>query len=139
MDVLPTFQYQQNISGFYAAVKYKNVIKLKSIFNSDGRVIFFQVCMDEIIRKSVEGSLKRLNTDYIDLYYQHRMDPEVPAEEVAGVMSELIKEGKILHWGISEINEEYLRRAHSICPVTAIQNRYSMMAHWQTVCSVILQ
>lgn len=84
----------------------------------------------ETIRKSVEESLKRLDTDYIDLYYQHRIDPQIPAEEVAGVMSELIQEGKILHWGISETNEEYLRKAHSICPVTAIQNRYSMMARW---------
>ena len=60
----------------------------------------------EKIRKSVEGSLKRLDTDYIDLYYQHRIDPKIPAEEVAGVMTELIKEGKILHWGISETDEE---------------------------------
>lgn len=84
----------------------------------------------ETIRKSVEGSLKRLGTDYIDLYYQHRIDPEVAPEEVAGVMSELIKEGKIRYWGISETNEDYLRRAHAVCPVTAIQNRYSMMARW---------
>lgn len=82
----------------------------------------------EIIRKSIEGSLKRLDTDYIDLYYQHRIDPKIPAEDVAGVMAELIKEGKILHWGISETDEEYLRKAHSVCPVTCIQNRYSMMA-----------
>ena len=82
----------------------------------------------ETIRRSVEGSLKRLDTDYINLYYQHRIDPKVPAEEVAGVMTELIKEGKILHWGISETNEEYLRKAHDVCPVTCIQNRYSMMA-----------
>lgn len=84
----------------------------------------------ETIRKSVEGSLKRLDTDYIDLYYQHRIEPRVPAEEVAGVMSELIQEGKILHWGISETDEDYLRKAHAVCPVTAIQNRYSMMARW---------
>lgn len=84
----------------------------------------------ETIRKSVEGSLKRLDTDYIDLYYQHRIDPKVPAEEVAGVMSELIQEGKILQWGISETDEDYLRKAHAVCPVTAIQNRYSMMARW---------
>lgn len=84
----------------------------------------------ETIRKSVEGSLKRLDTDYIDLYYQHRIDPKVPAEEVAGVMSELIQEGKILHWGISETDEGYLRKAHAVCPVTAIQNRYSLMARW---------
>lgn len=81
----------------------------------------------EVIRRSVEGSLKRLKTDHIDLYYQHRIDPNVSAEEVASVMAELIKEGKITHWGISETDEEYLRRAHAVCPVTAIQNRYSMM------------
>ena len=60
--------------------------------------------------------------------YQHRIDPKVAPEEVAGVMADLIREGKILHWGISEATEEYLRRAHKICPVTAVQNRYSMMA-----------
>lgn len=84
----------------------------------------------EVIRKSVEDSLKRLGTDRIDLYYQHRVDPKIPIEEVAGVMSDLIKEGKIIHWGLSEADEETIRRAHSVCPVTAIQNRYSMMARW---------
>lgn len=84
----------------------------------------------ETIRASVDASLKRLGTDHIDLYYQHRPDPNVPAEEVAGVMSELIKSGKITHWGLSEANEDTIRRAHAICPVTAIQNRYSMMARW---------
>ena len=84
----------------------------------------------EIIRRSVEGSLRRLRTDRIDLYYQHRTDPKVEPEEVAGVMADLIREGKILHWGISEATEEYLRRAHKVCPVTAVQNRYSMMARW---------
>lgn len=82
----------------------------------------------ETIRVSVEGSLKRLRTDHIDLYFQHRIDPAVEPETVAAVMAELIKEGKILHWGISEANETYLRRAHAICPVTAVENRYSMMA-----------
>ena len=84
----------------------------------------------ETIRKSIEGSLKKLQTSYIDLYYQHRIDPKVEPEVVAMVMKELIEEGKIKAWGISEANEEYLRRAHAICPVTAIQNRYSMMARW---------
>lgn len=84
----------------------------------------------ESIRKALEGSLKRLQTDYIDLYYQHRIDPNVAPEEVAGTMSELIQEGKIRAWGISETDETYLRRAHAVCPVTAIQNRYSMMARW---------
>lgn len=82
----------------------------------------------EVIRASVEGSLKRLGTDHIDLYYQHRPDPKIPIEEVAGVMSDLIKEGKITHWGLSESGAELIRRAHAVCPVTAIQNRYSMMA-----------
>ena len=82
----------------------------------------------EAIRRAVEGSLRRLRTDHIDLYYQHRIDPKVTPEEVAGVMADQICEGKILHWGISEATEEYLRRAHKVCPVTAVQNRYSMMA-----------
>lgn len=80
----------------------------------------------EII-KAVEGSLKRLQTDHIDLYYQHRPDPNVPVEEVAGIMQKLKDEGKILHWGLSEADEAYIRRAHKVCPVTAIQNRYHMM------------
>lgn len=84
----------------------------------------------EVIRRSVDASLQRLQTDHIDLYFQHRMDPRVAPEEVACVMAELIKEGKILNWGISEPNEEYLRRAHNVCPVAAIQNRFSMMARW---------
>ena len=82
------------------------------------------------IRSAVEGSLQRLHTDHIDLYIQHRIDPNVEPETVAETMAELIKEGKILHWGISEADEAYLRRAHKVCPVAAVQNRYSMMARW---------
>jgi Predicted oxidoreductases (related to aryl-alcohol dehydrogenases) len=84
----------------------------------------------KVIRTSVEASLKRLDTDYINLYYQHRIDPDIPIEEVAGVAAELIQEGKITHWGLSEADEDTIRRAHAVCPVTAIQNRYSMMARW---------
>lgn len=84
----------------------------------------------ETIRKSVEGSLRKLGTDYIDLYYQHRIDPKVEPEIVAETMAALIKEGKIRYWGISETTEDYLRRANAVCPVTAIENRYSMMARW---------
>lgn len=92
----------------------------------------------ETIRKSVVGSLKRLGTDHIDLYFQHRIDPAVEPEEVSSVMAELIREGKITHWGISEANEEYLRRANAVCPVTAIQNRYSMMArHYENLFPVL--
>lgn len=82
--------------------------------------------------------MKRLRTDYIDLYFQHRIDPGIPAEEVAGVMQDLIREGKVLHWGISEADEEYLRRANAVCPVTAVENRYSMMArHYETLFPVL--
>lgn len=92
----------------------------------------------ETIRTSVEGSLKRLRTDYIDLYFQHRMDINTEPEEVAGVMQDLIKEGKIRAWGISEASEEYLRRANAVCPVTAVENRYSMMArHYEALFPVL--
>lgn len=80
----------------------------------------------EHIRECLEGSLKRLKTDYIDLYYQHRVDPEVPIEEVAGTMGRLIEEGKILHWGMSEAAADTVRRAHRVCPVTALQSQYSI-------------
>ena len=81
----------------------------------------------ETIRKSIDGSLKRLGTDYLDLYYQHRIDPKVEPETVAEVMGELIKEGKIRSWGISAVNEDYLRRAHAVTPVSAVENMYSMI------------
>lgn len=87
----------------------------------------------QTIRKSLEGSLKKLGTDYVDLYYQHRIDPKVEPEVVAETMGQLIKEGKIRYWGISEATEEYLRRANAVCPVTAIENRYSMMARGHEV------
>lgn len=84
----------------------------------------------ETIRKSVEASLERLNIDSIDLYYQHRIDPKVKPETVADEMQKLIDEGLIKAWGISETSEDYLRKANEVCPITAIQNRYSMLARW---------
>ena len=81
-------------------------------------------------RKSLEQSLKRLGVETIDLYYQHRMDTNVPPETVAATMREFIKEGKIRFWGISNGSEEYIRRAHAVCPVACVQLRYSMMARW---------
>ncbi|WP_345764589.1 aldo/keto reductase [Diaminobutyricibacter sp. McL0608] len=80
----------------------------------------------ENVRLSVEGSLKRLNTDYIDLYYQHRMDPGRPIEETVGALSELISEGKIRHYGLSEAAPETIRRANAVHPVTALQTEYSL-------------
>lgn len=80
----------------------------------------------ETIRKAVDGSLRRLRTDHIDLYYQHRVDPKVPIEEVAETMEELVREGKILHWGLSEPGVETVRRAHRVFHVTAVQSEYSL-------------
>lgn len=80
----------------------------------------------EHIRKAIDGSLKRLKTDHIDLYYQHRLDPAVPIEDVAGCMRDLIAEGKILAWGLSEASAKTIRRAHAVCPVTALQSEYSL-------------
>lgn len=79
----------------------------------------------EHIKKATEGSLKRLRTDHIDLYYQHRVDPNVPIEEVAGACKELILQGKIRHYGLSEASAKTIRRAHAVHPLTAVQNEYS--------------
>ena len=80
----------------------------------------------ENVRLAVEGSLQRLNTDYIDLYYQHRMDPGTPVEETVGALAELIAEGKIRHYGRSEAAPATIRRAHAVHPVTALQTEYSL-------------
>jgi aryl-alcohol dehydrogenase-like predicted oxidoreductase len=79
------------------------------------------------IREVVEQSLKRLKTDRIDLLYQHRVDKNVPIEDVAGTVRDLIKEGKVLHFGLSEAKAETIRKAHAVCPVTAVQSEYSFM------------
>lgn len=79
------------------------------------------------VRQVVEQSLKRLKTDYIDLLYQHRVDPNVPIEDVAGLVKDLIKEGKVKHFGMSEANSETIRKAHTVQPITALQSEYSLM------------
>lgn len=80
----------------------------------------------EHIKKVVEGSLNRLRVDAIDLYYQHRVDPGVPIEDVAGAVKDLIREGKVKHFGLSEAGEQTIRRAHAVQPVTALQSEYSL-------------
>jgi aryl-alcohol dehydrogenase-like predicted oxidoreductase len=80
----------------------------------------------ENIRNVAEASLKRLKIDYIDLYYQHRVDPNVPIEDVAGTVKDLINEGKVKHFGLSEAGVNTIRRAHAVCPVTALQSEYSL-------------
>lgn len=128
-----------------ALAPYRNKVKIATKFgvrfDLSGNTVPYPIIPDsrpELIRESVEGSLKRLRTDHIDLYFQHRMGPDTSAEEVAEVMKDLIKEGKILYWGISEANEEYLRRANAVCPVAAVENRYSMMArHYEALFPVL--
>lgn len=78
------------------------------------------------IRRAVEGSLKRLRTDHIDLLYQHRVDPDVPMEDVAGTVKDLMQEGKVLHWGMSEASARSIRRAHAVCPLSAVQSEYAI-------------
>src|SRR5204863_2979799 len=80
----------------------------------------------EHVRSSIDGSLERLGTDHVDLYYQHRVDPDVPIEETVGAMAELVKEGKVRHIGLSEAAPETIRRAHAVHPITAVQTEYSL-------------
>jgi aryl-alcohol dehydrogenase-like predicted oxidoreductase len=80
----------------------------------------------EHVRSSIEGSLRRLGVDHVDLFYQHRVDPNVPIEETVGAMAELVQQGKIKHIGLSEAAPETIRRAHTVHPITAVQTEYSM-------------
>lgn len=131
LDVAGNTVYNEDAVGeALSPIRDKVVIATKfGVHHTDSR----ELVMDsrpETIRASLEGSLRRLKSDYVDVYYQHRIDPSVAPEEVAATMADLIKEGKVRAWGISEANEEYLRRANTICPVSVIQNRYSMLARW---------
>jgi aryl-alcohol dehydrogenase-like predicted oxidoreductase len=103
--------------------KGKVVIATKFGFNIGGEGVDSR---PERIRKVAEASLKRLRTDSIDLFYQHRVDPNVPIEDVAGTVKDLIKEGKVKHFGLSEAGVKVIRRAHAVCPVTALQSEYSL-------------
>jgi aryl-alcohol dehydrogenase-like predicted oxidoreductase len=78
------------------------------------------------VRRSIDGSLERLGTDHVDLYYQHRVDPNVPIEETVGAMAELVQQGKVRHIGLSEAAPETIRRAHAVHPITAVQTEYSL-------------
>ncbi|WP_234573557.1 aldo/keto reductase [Rhodohalobacter sp. 614A] len=94
------------------------------IYHNNGKQVLNS--KPEQIRKSAEGSLKRLGVERIDLYYQHRVDPDVPIEDVAGTVKDLIKEGKVNHFGMSEAGVQTIRKAHAVQPVTAVQSEYSM-------------
>jgi aryl-alcohol dehydrogenase-like predicted oxidoreductase len=110
-------------------VREQVVIATKFGFDFDSGVAAGQGGMNsrpEHIRKVAEASLKRLRTDHIDLFYQHRVDPDVPIEEVAGAVKELVAEGKVRHFGLSEAGVQTIRRAHAVQPVTAVQSEYSL-------------
>lgn len=104
----------------------KVIIATKFGFKYEGDKVVGLDSSEANIRRAIEGSLKRLQTNYIDLFYQHRVDPNVPIETVAKVIKQLMAEGKVRHWGLSEASAKTIRKAHSICPVTALQSEYSM-------------
>lgn len=124
------FEVEKILGEAVSSFRDKIVIETKFGWNIDqktGQRLPGLNSKPEHIKMVVEGMLKRLRTDRIDLLYQHRVDPEVPIEDVVGTIKDLMKEGKVLHYGLSEPGVETLRRAHSIHPVTAIQNEYSLL------------
>lgn len=126
-EVYGPFTNEELVGEALHDVRDKVFICTKFGFRYDGNKVGPVDSSPANIRRAIEGSLKRLRTNYIDLYYQHRVDPNTPIETVAEVMKELIKEGKIRYWGLSEANSETIRRAHAVCPVAALQSEYSMM------------
>ncbi|WP_136605357.1 aldo/keto reductase [Paenibacillus dokdonensis] len=125
-EVYGPFVNEELVGEALAPYKGKIAIATKFGINMEGGKQILNSKPDNI-RQSVEGSLKRLQVEAIDLYYQHRVDPDVPIEEVAGVIHDLIHEGKIKFWGLSEAGAGTIRRAHGVQPLTAIQSEYSMM------------
>jgi aryl-alcohol dehydrogenase-like predicted oxidoreductase len=125
-EIYGPFTNEELVGEALAPYRDKVVIATKFGFNiKDGK----EAGLDshpEHIRQAVEGSLKRLKTETIDLLYQHRVDPNVPIEQVAGAVKELIQEGKVKHWGLSEAGVQTIRRANKVQPLTAVQSEYSM-------------
>lgn len=124
------FENERILGEAIASFRDKVVITSKFGWNIDpetGRRSPGLNSRPEHIKVAVEGMLKRLRTDRIDLLYQHRVDPQVPIEDVAGAIKDLMIQGKVLHWGLSEMGPQTLRRAHAALPVTAVQNEYSLL------------
>lgn len=126
-EVYGPFTNEELVGEALAPLRDQVVIATKFgfTFGDDGKQQILN-SRPEHIRKVAEESLKRLKTDVIDLYYQHRVDPEVPIEDVAGTVRDLIKEGKVKYFGLSEAGAETIRRAHQVQPVTALQSEYSL-------------
>jgi len=126
-EVYGPYANEELVGEALAPVRDQVVIatKFAFAFDADGKQIGLN-SRPEHIKEAVEGSLTRLRTDAIDLYYQHRVDPQVPIEDVAGAVSDLIKAGKVKHFGLSEAAAQTIRRAHAVQPVTAVQSEYSL-------------
>src|SRR5204863_3521141 len=120
------YNNEELVGEALAPFRNEMVIATKFGFNiQDGKMIGVN-SHPENIKKAVEGSLKRLRTGVIDLLYQHRVDPNVPIEDVAGAVRDLIKEGKVKHFGLSEAGAQTIRRAHAVQPLAALQSEYSL-------------
>jgi aryl-alcohol dehydrogenase-like predicted oxidoreductase len=126
-EVYGPFINEELVGEALAPFRGKVVIatKFANLFDADGKNIG-QVTTPEQIKQAADGSLKRLRVDSIDLLYQHRVNPDVPIEEVAGAVKELIEAGKVKHFGMSEAAAKTIRRAHAVQPVTAVQSEYSL-------------
>lgn len=127
-EVYGPFVNEELVGEALEPIRDQVVLATKFGFGFDGTARAGLDSRPHNIRRAIEGSLQRLRTDRIDLYYQHRVDPEVPIEEVAGTVKELIDEGKVLHFGLSEAGAQTIRRAHAVQPVVAVQNEYSIWA-----------
>jgi len=127
-EVYGPFTNEELVGEALAPVRDRVVIATKFGFNFDenGKQLPGLSSRSERIRRAVDGSLKRLRTATIDLLYQHRVDPNVPMEDVAGTVKELIREGKVKHFGMSEAGVKNIRRAHAVQPATALQSEYSL-------------
>ena len=124
-EIYGPYTNEELVGEALAPVRAQVVIATKfGIKTENGQQV--QDSRPERIKQSVEGSLKRLRTDVIDLYYQHRVDPAVPIEDVAGTVKELIAQGKVKHFGMSEAGVRTIRRAHAVQPITAVQSEYSL-------------
>lgn len=126
-EVYGPYTSEEWVGEALAPVRDKVVIATKFGFGvEEGRPTALNSRPDHI-RRAVEGSLRRLRTDHIDLLYQHRVDPKVPMEDVAGMVKDLIREGKVLHFGLSEASAASIRRAHAVQTVSAVQSEYSLL------------